>query len=157
MKVRELMSTPVVSVTPDTGVGEVARLMVRYGLSGLPVLGPAGELVGLVTKRDVVAKHAHPHVPFYLGILGGVVPIDLPGREAEVERVFAVTSGELMQKHPRIVAPDDDIEHVADLMVNEDANPVPVIERGQVVGIISQSDILRLVAREESESSEPAT
>lgn len=153
MQVRELMRTDVVTAGHGTSVGEVARLMLTANLDGIPVVDADGQLLGLVTARDIVSKHAHPHVPFFLGILGGVVAIEPPGSEKELERILAVTAGEIMTHKPYTIAPDQTIEDAADMMVEEDADPIPVVEEGRLVGLLGHDDILRLVMTEESDES----
>ena len=77
MKARDLMSAEVISVLVSTPVGEVAHLMLDKHLSGVPVLDESGKLVGMVTGRDLVAKHANPlvveRIPFAVrvGLLQG--------------------------------------------------------------------------------------
>ena len=87
MKVRDIMSSSVVTVSPQERVGEVARLMLDQGVSGLPVVDVEGRVVGIITEGDLVAKHARPHVPLYLGILGMFLPIETQRREEELRRV----------------------------------------------------------------------
>lgn len=149
MKVRDIMTSPVVTVRLETPVADVARLLLKRGLSGLPVVDRTGTVRGLVTEGDVVAKHARPHVPLYLGILGYVIPIETQARDEEVRRVLAVTAGELMTNHVRTIAADAPVDDAATLMVDHDVNPIPVLEGDTLVGIVSRHDILRLLVRED--------
>ncbi|MGH2447974.1 MAG: CBS domain-containing protein [Chloroflexota bacterium] len=153
MKVRDLMSSPAVTVEATTPIAEVARTMLDRGLSGLPVVDESGHMIGMITQRDVVTKHAHPHVPLYLGILGGILPIDTRGMDAEVRQVLAVTARELMNENPKTIDADADVTDVADLMVDAVVNPVPVTSASELVGVISESDVMHLVLAEEADGS----
>lgn len=152
MNVRELMSPVQVSVTPDTTVAEAARLLLDYNLSGIPVIDD-GTLVGIVTRRDVVTKHAHAHLPIFVGLLGYVAPFELPGSREEVERVLAVTVRDLMEDDVVTIGADADVDDAATLMADRDVDPLPVMEDGHLIGIISMADIVRLVVVEEGDGS----
>jgi len=148
MKVAQVMSEAV-TVRPDTPVGELARLMVDRGLDGLPVLEGDGSLAGLVTERDMVAKHARVHLPTYLGILGTSVQFGKHHADEDVRHVLATTAGELMTRDPFVVAPDTDVDDAASTMVEEDVDMLPVLADGRLVGTISRHNILGLLLAEE--------
>ncbi|GAC1325269.1 MAG: hypothetical protein NVS2B16_27050 [Chloroflexota bacterium] len=151
MKVRELMNSPAVTVAPSTRVASVARVMVEQNLTGLPVVNDDGELVGIVTQKDVVTKHANVHAPIYLGFLGYSWSVGAREQDDEIRRVLAVSAGDLMSSHVVSVGPEDDVDEAATLMVEKGVNPLPVVDGDRVVGVISQSDILRLVLAEEED------
>ena len=69
MKVREIMSSPALFVTPEARVGAVARLMVDNGIGGVPVVDAAGKVVGTVTQSDLVVRNANIHFPRFLQFL----------------------------------------------------------------------------------------
>ena len=74
---------------PETVVGDVARLIVEHHASGLPVVAESGEVVGLITEADLVARHAHVHFPTYLTLFGMTVPLSTPRRRASWTRRLA--------------------------------------------------------------------
>jgi CBS domain-containing protein len=152
MKVRDVMSPLQVAVGPDARVAQVARLLLDRNLTGVPVV--EGEaLVGLITRRDVVTKHAHIHLPVFIGLLGYVAPLELPGSREEVARALAVTASELMETDVVTIEPDAEVDDAATLMVDKDADPIPVVENGRLIGIITMADIIRLVLVEEGDGS----
>ncbi|MDQ2741406.1 MAG: CBS domain-containing protein [Chloroflexota bacterium] len=157
MNASDIMSTELVTVSPNTQVTDVVRLLLDTGVPGLPVVDENGHLLGMVTEADVVTKHARPHVPTYLGILGYILPIETSGEDEEVRRVLAVTAAELMSKDVPAVAPDTDVDDVATLMVDEGINPVPVVDRGRVIGVVGHRDIIRLLVREEEDDGSTAS
>lgn len=156
MKVRELMSVPAVTTTRAALVGQVARLLIESGTSGVPVVDDGGELVGIVTESDLVVKHAHVHGPTYLGILGGIIPFETRRQDEELRRALGVTAGDVMTIKVNSIGPDADVDDAATLMVEEGARTVVVIEDRRVVGTISQSDIVRLLVIEEAEDDDLA-
>jgi CBS domain-containing protein len=157
MKVREIMSSPVVTVSPEATVGEVARTMTDRALSGLPVVDARGLMLGMVTQNDLVVKHAHVHVPRYIGILGGVLPIETGTTDEEMRRVLAVTARDLMTENVVTISPEAEVEDAASLMVERAANPIPVLVRRSLIGIISRTDIIRLLVLEEGDGSAGGT
>lgn len=150
MKVRDVMGPPA-SVPRSASVAEVVRMMLDQALDGVAVVDDNGQTVGLITERDVVTRHAHPHVPVYIGVLGGVLPFETSTMDEEVRRVLAVTAADLMSDLPHSVDPDADLTAAADLMVDRRVNPVPVVEGGKLVGLVGHRDMLRLLRLEEED------
>jgi CBS domain-containing protein len=157
MKVRELMKTPAVTTTRSALVGQVARQLVENSLSGIPVTDESDTLAGIVTESDLVVKHAHVHGPTYLGILGGVIPFETRRQDEEMRRALGVTAADVMTTKVCSIDPEAEVDDAATLMVEEGARTVVVVERGRVVGTISQADIVRLLVLEEGEDDARAT
>jgi CBS domain-containing protein len=151
MKVRELMKAPAVTVSRSTLVGQIARRLVENGMSGIPVTDDSGKLMGIVTESDLVVKHANVHGPTYFGILGGVIPFESRRQDEEIRRALGVTGGDVMTTKVFSIDPDADVDDAATIMVEEGAGTVVVVERGRIVGTLSQADIVRLLVVEEGE------
>src|SRR6266542_3074624 len=110
----DLMNARPPSVTPDTSVGAVARLLLDQHVSGVPVVARSGELIGLVTQADLVTRHAHVHFPFYLSVLGGVIPIRGEHHfQEDVRRVTGRTAADVMSDRPFTVDEQTPLEDVA--------------------------------------------
>lgn len=145
MNVGDVMTRELVTALPDTDVSTLARSMLDRHVSGLPVVDEDGRLLGLVTAEDLVTKQARVHFPIYFGLLGGIVTLEAPGTEEEIERALATNAEQIMERRPVTASPDDAIEDVAALMVDKHANPIPVLDGGRLVGIVSHRDIIRLL------------
>jgi len=121
MKVQDIMSVDPNTVTPDTPITEAARLMKNHGVGMLPVVESEDslQLVGVVTDRDITIRHvAEGHLS------------DCPVREAMTERVSTCTA-------------DENVDRVMALMAQEQVRRIPIVdERGNLVGVVSQADIL---------------
>ncbi len=143
MQARDVMTRDVVTVQTHTPIAEIARIMRSLGISGIPVL--AGEdLVGVVKENDLIARHARPHYPRYLPLLDAQIPLGGQREYQEiVRRILGVTAGDIMSTPVMTCHPDADLEEVATLMVEKRANPVPVVEHGRLVGIVSRTDLIR--------------
>jgi CBS domain-containing protein len=154
MQARDIMTERVLSVTPDTPVAHVARLLREKHISGVPVLNQQGRVVGIVTELDLIKRHARIHMPIYLPFLDSPIFLEDPRRyQDDVRRVLGTTAEEIMTRKVRTASPETSVEDLATMMVEERANPIPIIDaEGALVGIVSHTDIVHLVEMaEESE------
>jgi CBS domain-containing protein len=149
MKVRDVMTTEVVMVRPETPVSEVARLMVEHDISGVPVVDEEGSVIGVITELDLVLRNTRLHLPTFIQILDAQIYLETPGRYQQRLRHMLGTQAQDIMTSPAVtIGPDAELEEVADLMVHRRVNPVPVVDvHGRPVGIISRSDIVRLMAQ----------
>ena len=145
MKVADIMTKDVITVLPDTPVGDVAGVFRQHSLSGLPVVSAEGELVGLITERDMIARHARPHLPAYLPVLGAYIPLGRKEYRESLRRITGVVAEDIMTTPAETITPDAEIEDLASLMIEKDVNPVPVVdESGRMVGIVSHTNVLQV-------------
>jgi CBS domain-containing protein len=158
MKVKEIMTSPVLTVSPDTPVAQIARLLREKHISGAPVVDGAGKVVGIVTEIDLIKRHARVHFPVYLPFLDSLIFLESPRRyQEDVRRVLGTTAQEIMTQPVRTATLETDVEDIATMMVEQRANPIPILdESGTLVGIVSHTDIVRLVEQAEQGGSEPA-
>lgn len=149
MKVAEIMTTSLYALGPETPVDQVAQVFARRQVSGVPVVGPDGRLLGMITEEDLIVRNANLHLPTFLNVLDGFIPVrGQHAFEDEMRHMLATRAAEVMSEHLYTVTPDTDVSDAATLMVEKHANPLPVVVDGRPVGIISRSDIVRLMARE---------
>jgi CBS domain-containing protein len=147
MKVRDVMTSPVVSVPPATRLKELARLLSEHGLSGAPVVDD-GAVVGVISEADLVAKQVGRPVSRRTPlewIFG-----DRPSAWERRERA-ATTVAEAMTTPAVTVEPDRPLREAAALMVDRGVNRLPVIEDGRLVGILSRADLVRAYLRRDEE------
>ena len=151
LRVRDLMTTDVVSVTPDTPVDRIARLMGERDISGLPVVDDTGQVVGIVTDLDLIARNARLGPPAYFQLLDGRIPLETPGHyRRRLRHMLGGLARDVMTEDVVTIGPDEDVETLATLMEKRKVNPVPVVETGRMVGIVSRADVVRLMAPEPS-------
>lgn len=157
MNVEELMNRSPKCVSPDTTVGDIAKLMVEHHISGIPVVDADEHMLGLVTDEDVVAKHARLHLPWYVGIVGTVLPLETHDTDDEIRHILAATAKDLMTARPATVTPSTTVDDAASIMVDRGAIVLPVVQSGRIVGLLSREDIIRLVLVEEDGDDSPDT
>jgi CBS domain-containing protein len=144
MKVRELMTKDVISVRPDASLREAAALLVEHRVSGLPVVIGGGEVVGVLSEADIVAKASG-------GTTHGGLLSWLFDPELGQQKVEARTAGEAMSSPPLTISPSRPVHEAARKLVSEGVNRLPVVEDGKLVGILTRADIVRAFSRDDSE------
>lgn len=149
MHVQNLMTREVITVREHTTLNEVARRMSERGISGVPVLDDDDQVVGIVTELDMIARNARLEVPVFLQILDASIPLELPGHLRErLQHMFGTEARDVMTRKVRTVQPDTQLEDLVDLMLKKRVNPVPVVENDRLVGIVSRSDLVQMMAAE---------
>ena len=124
MKLRDVMSNPVIRIRPDESVAVAARTLARYNIGALPVCGNDGRICGLVTDRDIVTRCLAAN------------------RSPSTTTVRDVMTSQVVSARP-----DMDAALAAGLMGREQIRRLPVIENGKLCGMVSLGD---LALKEES-------
>jgi len=138
LKVEEVMTKDVLSVRPDASLKDVARLLAGAGISGVPVTTEDGELLGVVSEADILAKERRP-------------PDGGNGRRrhrgtAARSKADARTAADAMTTPPITIAPRNRVDAAAGLMLDCKVNRLPVVENGRLVGIVTRADLVRAFA-----------
>jgi CBS domain-containing protein len=142
---RDIMTTPVVTISPDATVSELAALFRERRVGGVPVVED-GRLVGIVTEGDLMALSADVEMPHFFELFDSVIYLgSMKKFRQQLRKAAAVTVRDLMTPAPLTVRPDDPARKAATLMARHGFDRVPVEEDGRVVGIISRHDVLKLL------------
>jgi CBS domain-containing protein len=144
MKVKDVMTSHVLSVTPDESVFVAARVMLQKKISGLPVVDGHGNLVGIVSEGDFLRRtetgtkrHRPKWMEFFLG----------PGRLAdEYVQISGRKVRDVMTEDVWTVTQDAPLEDVVRLMERRHIKRVPVVEGGKIVGIVTRANLLHAMA-----------
>lgn len=148
MKVRDIMTAEVVVADPDTSVNLVARLMAGRDISGVPVVED-GRVVGIVTELDLIVRNTRLEPPAFFALLDARIPLETPAHYRErLRHMLGTLARDVMTEKVVSVGPDEELESLAEVMVKQRVNPLPVVEDGRLVGIVSRSDIIGMMARD---------
>ena len=152
MKVRDIMTQDVVSVTRDASINEIAKLMGARDISGVPVVADDGVVIGIITELDLIVRNTRLDMPHFIQILDlGAIPLELPGHyQDRLKHMLGTRAEDVMSRDVVTTGPDDSVEALAELMVKHRVNPVPVVENGRLVGIVSRADLIDMMAAEMS-------
>ena len=150
MKVREIMTTDVVTVCRDTSVNDIAKLMHERDISGIPVVDDARHVVGIVTELDMIVRNTRLELPAFIQILDlARIPLEMPGHyRNRLRHMLGASAGDLMTEDVVTISPDAEMQDLAETIVKRRVNPVPVVENGVLVGIVSRADLIRMMAHE---------
>jgi CBS domain-containing protein len=124
MRTKDIMTSPVVTVTPDTPLKDVAALLVERGINAVPVVDSGNRLCGILSEADLLtleiatSEASQPHT----------------AREVMTHSVYTLTK-------------DTDAAAAARMMLRHGLKSVPVVSGDRLVGIVARRDLLRLVAR----------
>jgi CBS domain-containing membrane protein len=132
------MTEGVRTARPRDPVILIRDLIHDHGVRHVPVVDDEGSLVGLVSHRDLLRTALIEQ------------PDSAP--QAENEALAGITTGEVMNTSVDTVEPDTPLVEAAELMLENKYGCVPVVEGDRLVGILTESDFVRHVAREQSES-----
>ncbi len=142
--VADVMERDVVSVHPETGVQELAKLMHERRIGGAPVIDGDGRLVGIVTDGDLIAEDAEIHAPAQIDIFGAIVYLgSFHKYEEKLRKAVGATVGDVMTKKVHTVRPGDSVRRAATLMRDHKINRVPVVDdENRLVGLVTRTDIV---------------
>jgi CBS domain-containing protein len=138
VRVREVMSSPVVCVPPEMRLKEVADLLVREQISAVPVV-EGGELVGIVSEADLVPLELAPDPRAHL-----IPAAELPGHLPKV-------AGKAMTREVVALSEDADLAEAGRLLLERRIKSIPVLRGRRVVGIVARRDVLEVLARRDQD------
>ena len=140
MRVIDLMSTDVVTVTADMSLKEAARTMTDRGVSGLPVLDDQNRIIGIITEADFLAREAGRSEPRRRRLLDALF------NEPQVADAESVE--EAMTLDPVVIYPEASLTEAARVMVNHGVKRLPVVDsEGKLCGVISRADVVAAFTR----------
>ncbi|RWL84396.1 MAG: CBS domain-containing protein [Mesorhizobium sp.] len=145
MQARDIMTKPVVTIATSASVAEAADLMLTRNIRCLPVVGDDGSLAGIISEGDFLrrgelgTRRARPR---WLEFLVG------PGKLAdEYVRSSGRRVAEVMTAGVISAAPGASLADVVELMATHDIKNVPIVDADKIVGIVSRSDLMRILLR----------
>ncbi len=150
MQVQEIMSSPAITVGPETKISEIARIMREQQISGVPVVNAQGQLLGMITELELIERSAPVREPRYLAVLSGLIPVSLAefrDYKEQVRRVLATNAQELMYTEVLTITPTAVLEEVMQTMLDPATASLPVVEAGKVIGIVTRTDLVRVIEK----------
>jgi len=142
MKIQDIMTRDLVTVSPQTPIHKAARLMADHGISGLPVISDEGRLVGVISEGDLILRQTKPEKrPWWRAFFD-----DAECLAREYQKAIGTTVGEVMTRSVISISPSFDIEVAATILNTRGIRRLPVVHNGQVVGIISRGDLVKALA-----------
>lgn len=148
LKAKDIMTRDVVTVPPDMEITQATEILLKKGINGVPVIDSRNALVGILCQSDLISQQKNIPVPSLFTLLDGFIPLTSTKKiEKSIQKIAAITVGDAMTRDPVSVAPETGIEKIAELMVDENYHSLPVVDHGQLVGIIGKEDILQTLIK----------
>lgn len=149
MLAREIMSTPVITVTEQTPLTDVATLMKRHDIGCVPVVDDSGKLVGIITESDFTGiRHTIPFSLNLAPVIYGSRPPSEPEFAKMIEHARAMKAREIMTSERLESVPEDmPVGEVVHTMLKRQLKHLPVVKDGRPIGIIARHDLLGLFAQ----------
>ena len=151
MTAKEIMTTKVITVTPETSVETLAGILSEHRISGVPVTEADGSLVGIITEKDLIRKNARLHIPTVFRIFDAFVALERPGKMLdEMKRMAATNVGDICTRKVVTVNPETTVQDIATIMSERNVHLLPVLEDGNLVGIVGKVDVVRALSSGEA-------
>ena len=148
MLAREIMTTDVITVSPDEEVEVVAKLLVDNKISGIPVVDQDNHVLGIVTEKDLLIKASELKVPFYITLFDSIIFLENPLRFSNnLKKYGAAKVKDLMTVKVEVVDENTPVTVIAEIMQNKKINRLPVIRNNKVVGIVTRNDVLKAIVK----------
>ena len=145
---RDIMTTPVITVSPDLSVKDLAALFRDKKIGGAPVVED-GKLAGIVTEGDLMALDADVQYPHYFELFDSIIYLGSQKKfKEQLEKAAAAIVEQLMTRRDKVktIRPDEPARAAATLMSRHHFDRVPVVdENDAVVGLVTRHDIMKLI------------
>jgi CBS domain-containing protein len=144
MKARDVMVSPVITVKPSASVREVAQIFIDKGISAVPVVDDQGKVVGIVSEGDLLHRQeagTERRRSSWLQLLTGKETL-----AAEYVKAHARMVADVMTRDVITAAPDTPLHEIASTLEKRGIKRVPIVSKGQLVGLVSRANLIQAVA-----------
>lgn len=152
MRAKDVMVKDTIVLSPEETIADAVEKFAKHRIGGCPVVDDKGCVLGIMTETDILEslkthyKELKMRVPPETII--GISFVEIAKKREAVEafeRIANMPVRDAMTREVVTAAPDDEVEDVIQMMVRNDVNRIPVVDKGVLVGIVTRGDILRAV------------
>ncbi|MEA3421416.1 MAG: CBS domain-containing protein [Acidobacteriota bacterium] len=142
---KDIMVKKVITIGRDASIGELSNLLVNNKISGVPVVDSSGKILGIVTEADIIIKDADLHFPRYFKLLDGIIYLESFRKfKNNLKKYLGSRVEDIMTNKVKAVEEDAPVGDVASMMINNNVNRIPVVDKDKkVIGIITRRDIVK--------------
>ena len=144
-RAKDIMTTDVIVANKNDIIANVANLLIKEKIGGLPVVDEENKVVGIISETDIMKKESHVDSPRMLNFIQGIIFLDdMKKFEDEMRAIAAYKVEDLMSKDIITVNENDTFDYVANVMINKSINRVPVVDENNFLkGIICRYDRIK--------------
>lgn len=142
---KDIMTKRVIKVRSDITIKELSDILLKNKISGVPVVDSEDKLVGIVTETDIIKDNIKIQFPFYFDpLMAAGYMVDFEKYNKNIKDYLNTRVEEIMNHRVRTASLQTPVSEIADIMIYDKVNRVPVIdENKKVVGIVTRSDIIK--------------
>jgi CBS domain-containing protein len=144
MKARDVMVSPVITVSQSCTVREAARTFVEHRISGAPVVNEHGEIVGIVSESDLMHRSEAGTERTYSWWLRALIAEE--ALAADYIKAHSCSVADVMTRRVITAEPDAPLGDIATVLEKNSIKRVPIVENGRLVGIVSRANLVQAVA-----------
>jgi CBS domain-containing protein len=146
---KDIMTKKVITVQPETSLSELASILVKNKISGVPVVDKAGVLFGIVTENDLISQNKRLHIPTVVSFLDAAIYLESSKKfEQEVKRMTATEVEEICTRKVITITEDTTVVDIATIMAEKKVHLLPVLKKDKITGIVGKRDMVKAVARQ---------
>lgn len=150
LKAKDFMTRDVITIRPEATVEELARLLIKHKISGVPVVDNEKNLIGIVTENDLISQNKRLHIPTVIRLFDAFIVLGSGKIEDEIKNMTATTVGEICTKQVVSIIEQTTLQEVATIMSEKKIHLLPVLKDKAVVGIVGKADIVRAMTHDVS-------
>jgi len=140
----DIMTTEVMTVKEETPLKELAEILYKNRINGVPVVDDEGLLVGIICESDLIRKDKKLHIPTVVALFDAVFYLESSKNiEKEIKQISATTVGDLFTREVVTVDEKTPIDEIATIMTQKKIYTIPVMDGKRMVGIVGKGDVIR--------------
>jgi CBS domain-containing protein len=144
---KDIMTSTVITVTPEVSVKELAALLLANKIGGAPVVDADRKLLGVVTESDLIDQKKNLHLPTLISIFDSFLYLENPNKaDQELKKMMGRTVADIYVKGGVSVQEDTPLSDIATIMSEKKIHTLPVVSGGTLVGVIGKSDLIRAIS-----------
>jgi CBS domain-containing protein len=142
---RDIMTKEVITISPDTSIEALSEILIENKISGVPVVDGRGILAGIVTEADIIVRDTDLHFPRYFKLLDAIIYLESLNKFRDnLKKHLATKVEDIMTKKVKTIKPDTPVSEIAEIMLAEKINRLPVVDKNdKVKGIVTRADIVK--------------
>lgn len=140
----DIMTTDVITVKKETPLAELAEILTKNRINGVPVVDDGGLLIGIICESDLIRKDKKLHIPTVVALFDAVIYLESSKKmEEEIKRISATTVEDLFTPKVATVDEKTPIDEIATIMTQKKFYTIPVMDGERLVGIVGKGDVIR--------------
>lgn len=149
---RDIMTENVITIKKESSIEDLSEILLKNKISGVPVVDGDGKIEGVVTEADIIVQDTDLHFPRYFKLLDAIIYLDSLNRFRDsLKKHLATKVEDIMVSKVLTISPETTISDIAELMLRQKINRLPVVdEKDKVIGIVTRADIVRSMIPKEN-------